>query len=80
MTDTRHGTRAAAAGAALCPICGRPTETRFRPFCSVRCADADLGRWFSGSYHVPGPPADPDELPGGDRVASRQLDPDDGLG
>src|SRR5258708_26164026 len=30
-----------------CPICGRPTETAFRPFCSKRCADVDLGRWFN---------------------------------
>ena len=38
-----------------CPICGRPTETAFRPFCSKRCADVDLGRWFNESYVVPEP-------------------------
>lgn len=26
------------------------------PFCSRRCADVDLGRWFGGVYRVPGPP------------------------
>ena len=36
-----------------CPICGAPTAEKFRPFCSKRCADVDLGRWFSGSYSVP---------------------------
>jgi uncharacterized protein len=36
-----------------CPICGKPAEHRFRPFCSRRCADVDLHRWFSGSYTVP---------------------------
>lgn len=43
-----------------CPICGKPAETRFRPFCSRRCADVDLYRWFSGTYRLPtGEPADP---------------------
>ena len=36
-----------------CPICGRAPETEFRPFCSKRCADIDLGRWFNESYVVP---------------------------
>lgn len=36
-----------------CPICGRPTEPTFRPFCSKRCADVDLQRWLSGRYAVP---------------------------
>ncbi|MBE7209649.1 MAG: DNA gyrase inhibitor YacG [Gluconacetobacter diazotrophicus] len=53
---------------ARCPICERPSLPRFHPFCSLRCADADLGRWFTGQYRVPGPPADED--------ADRPLDPD----
>ncbi len=36
-----------------CPICGRATETRFKPFCSKRCADLDLGRWLKGAYAIP---------------------------
>jgi len=36
-----------------CPICGKPTDPRFRPFCSRRCADIDLGRWFTEGYAVP---------------------------
>jgi uncharacterized protein len=36
-----------------CPICGRPVEQKFRPFCSRRCADVDLNRWLSGVYVVP---------------------------
>jgi endogenous inhibitor of DNA gyrase (YacG/DUF329 family) len=39
--------------ARVCPLCGRPTETAFRPFCSKRCADIDLNRWLSGVYAVP---------------------------
>jgi endogenous inhibitor of DNA gyrase (YacG/DUF329 family) len=37
----------------LCPICGKPTEERFKPFCSKRCADVDLHRWLSGRYAIP---------------------------
>jgi endogenous inhibitor of DNA gyrase (YacG/DUF329 family) len=46
-----------------CPLCGRPTEHRYRPFCSQRCADIDLGRWLTGAYAVPGPPADEEGNP-----------------
>jgi hypothetical protein len=35
-----------------CVRCGRPVEARFRPFCSQRCADIDLGMWASGGYRV----------------------------
>ncbi len=41
---------------AQCPICGMPGELAWRPFCSRRCSDADLGRWLSGSYALPGDP------------------------
>ncbi|MCO6414856.1 DNA gyrase inhibitor YacG [Siccirubricoccus sp. KC 17139] len=42
-----------------CPVCGTPTgerdpEGRFRPFCSARCRQVDLGRWLAGDYVVPG--------------------------
>jgi endogenous inhibitor of DNA gyrase (YacG/DUF329 family) len=36
-----------------CPICGKPTDERVKPFCSKRCADVDLHRWLSGRYAVP---------------------------
>ncbi|MEM7644433.1 MAG: DNA gyrase inhibitor YacG [Pseudomonadota bacterium] len=36
-----------------CPICDNPTEAAYRPFCSRRCADVDLGKWLKGSYAVP---------------------------
>lgn len=36
-----------------CPICDKPTAKDYRPFCSRRCADVDLGRWLSGAYAVP---------------------------
>jgi uncharacterized protein len=36
-----------------CPVCSKPSEARFAPFCSKRCADIDLGRWLKGSYVIP---------------------------
>lgn len=35
-----------------CPICGKPAVERYWPFCSSRCADIDLGRWFTGKYAI----------------------------
>lgn len=36
-----------------CPICEKTSDAKYRPFCSRRCADVDLGRWLNGSYAVP---------------------------
>jgi uncharacterized protein len=36
-----------------CAICGKPADARWRPFCSKRCADVDLGRWFGEVYRIP---------------------------
>ena len=43
-----------------CPICGKPAAPQYRPFCSRRCADIDLGRWLTESYRVP---AEAEEVP-----------------
>lgn len=50
-----------------CPTCGRPGVADYRPFCSKRCADVDLGRWLKEGYRIPGDPApleesDPEDL------------------
>ena len=37
-----------------CVHCGKPAVARYKPFCSARCADIDLGRWLKGSYVIPG--------------------------
>ena len=42
-----------------CPICDKPTDAKYRPFCSKRCADVDLGKWLTGSYAIPS--TDPDD-------------------
>jgi endogenous inhibitor of DNA gyrase (YacG/DUF329 family) len=46
-----------------CPICGAASRLKYRPFCSERCVDLDLGRWLKGSYRIPSDEApDPDEI------------------
>ncbi|MBL0943126.1 MAG: DNA gyrase inhibitor YacG [Hydrogenophaga sp.] len=40
-----------------CPACGGDSvyapRNRWRPFCSERCKQQDLGAWASGSYAMP---------------------------
>jgi uncharacterized protein len=57
-----------------CPICGAPTETAYRPFCSGRCRDVDLSRWLRGAYAIPGGRMEADE--DGEDVAARRARPD----
>lgn len=40
-----------------CPICDKPADGKYAPFCSKRCADIDLSRWLKGGYAIPGRPA-----------------------
>jgi endogenous inhibitor of DNA gyrase (YacG/DUF329 family) len=50
-----------------CPICRKPAVEAYKPFCSKRCADVDLGRWLGGTYAIPAAPIDDEdeeELPG----------------
>ncbi len=44
-----------------CPVCKKPTLQDYRPFCSKRCADVDLGRWFTGAYAIPAEDQSPEE-------------------
>jgi endogenous inhibitor of DNA gyrase (YacG/DUF329 family) len=57
MRDVKTSKAGAAKGkkgaAIACPICGKPADAVLAPFCSKRCADVDLHRWFSGRYAVP---------------------------
>ncbi|MGN6389226.1 MAG: DNA gyrase inhibitor YacG [Burkholderiaceae bacterium] len=40
-----------------CPTCGKKVEwiekNRFRPFCSERCKQIDLGAWAEEKYAIP---------------------------
>jgi len=46
-----------------CPICGRPPQVRFKPFCSSSCADIDLSRWLAGRYAIPAREEDETDSP-----------------
>jgi endogenous inhibitor of DNA gyrase (YacG/DUF329 family) len=35
-----------------CPVCQKPSVEKYRPFCSARCADIDLGKWLGERYRV----------------------------
>jgi endogenous inhibitor of DNA gyrase (YacG/DUF329 family) len=35
-----------------CPICKKSSDEKYRPFCSKRCADVDLGKWLGESYAI----------------------------
>lgn len=49
-----------------CPVCGQTEVHAYRPFCSQRCADQDLGRWLTGGYRIPAEDEpDTDESEGG---------------
>ncbi|MEE9586506.1 MAG: DNA gyrase inhibitor YacG [Hyphomicrobiaceae bacterium] len=43
-------------GSQRCPVCRASTQHDYRPFCSKRCANLDLGRWLGGRYAIPGHP------------------------
>ena len=59
---------------AKCPVCGKPADAKYRPFCTKRCADIDLGRWLKEGYRVPTdePPGEPgeDDAPPRDPIGS----------
>jgi endogenous inhibitor of DNA gyrase (YacG/DUF329 family) len=72
MTDRTAAPLRAVRMAAKCPICGKPGEPDYRPFCSKRCADIDLGRWLKESYRVPTDEAPADDEPGEGRGPTGQ--------
>lgn len=39
--------------AVSCPICQRASVAETTPFCSTRCKEIDLGRWFTEGYSIP---------------------------
>ncbi|MEP3420313.1 MAG: DNA gyrase inhibitor YacG [Erythrobacter sp.] len=45
-----------------CPICKKSRSPDHSPFCSQRCRDRDLAKWFGDGYAVPGDPASPDDI------------------
>lgn len=55
-----------------CPTCGKPVEwrveNRYRPFCSERCKQIDLGAWANEEYRVAC--SDPDGPDGSDAMGT----------
>jgi endogenous inhibitor of DNA gyrase (YacG/DUF329 family) len=53
----------------VCPTCHGPSpyspDNRFRPFCSERCKNVDLGAWASEGFRMPAD-APPDDQVYGD--------------
>ena len=65
----------------LCPICQGSATDDFRPFCSKRCADVDLSRWFGGGYSVPVVELDEKDLDELERfVEGPEISPDEPRG
>jgi len=47
-----------------CPRCGKRVnlkEDPFRPFCSKKCKEIDLGKWALETYRIPGERVHQDE-------------------
>lgn len=59
-----------------CPICKRlvTSDNKYKPFCSKRCADIDLGNWFNEEYRVPVVELDEQELEELAQTLDEQLD------
>ncbi|WP_437441238.1 DNA gyrase inhibitor YacG [Sphingomonas morindae] len=46
---------------AACPLCRRPVQPDFAPFCSQGCRDRDLLQWLGEGYRLPGRAMDTEE-------------------
>ena len=53
MTETKEKSAFPVLGQ-KCPNCRKRGTLDFRPFCSKRCADMDLGRWLNEDYRILG--------------------------
>jgi endogenous inhibitor of DNA gyrase (YacG/DUF329 family) len=60
--DRQEPARAATERHVPCPSCRKPAlygpRNPWRPFCSERCRNVDLGAWASEQFRVPASPAD----------------------
>lgn len=57
MSERQESERAAETGSREtreCPSCGATVggSVGTYPFCSARCRDVDLGKWFKGEYMI----------------------------
>ena len=56
----------------VCPTCGGSSlyapENRYRPFCSARCKNVDLGAWASEGFRMPADAPPDDQVYGGAKL------------
>ncbi|WP_027856141.1 DNA gyrase inhibitor YacG [Marinobacterium jannaschii] len=61
-----------------CPQCGKKMEwnsnSPFRPFCSERCKQIDLGAWANEEYQI-NTPADANDFSSGDDLSEQEFTP-----
>lgn len=38
----------------MCPMCKKKSTEEYKPFCTKRCSDIDMGCWLKGGYSIPG--------------------------
>lgn len=54
-----------------CPLCGKPSDSEYKPFCGRGCKDRDLLQWLGEGYRIAGEPADPHADSGVDSPETR---------
>ncbi|MDE0765019.1 MAG: DNA gyrase inhibitor YacG [Amylibacter sp.] len=54
-----------------CPMCNKDPVTKYRPFCSNRCADLDLGKWLTGAYVIPATDTDEEDSISSDFIPNK---------
>lgn len=60
-----------------CAQCKKhPVDASYRPFCSKRCADVDLGQWLNDGYAIPGAPLDQTEEAAHERPTDKMSEED----
>jgi endogenous inhibitor of DNA gyrase (YacG/DUF329 family) len=59
-----------------CPNCSKPRRAEFSPFCSRRCREVDLNRWFTGAYAVPAVELDDPEMEALDAALAAEPEPE----
>lgn len=52
MTEKTNVETLALTKGGACPTCQSPSTQKYRPFCSKRCADVDLGAWLNEGYRI----------------------------
>ncbi|MBK5204924.1 MAG: DNA gyrase inhibitor YacG [Polaromonas sp.] len=61
----------------VCPSCGGPSvyapSNRFRPFCSERCKNLDLGAWASEDFRLPADAPPDGDAQGGSKSSDPKL-------